>query len=223
MVGIDRLFMRIVCSTNNLLGEPFDVDTERMPLFVSADYIDLSKISRISKFRSGEGHDNLDDFESCRSMKHYYHPGVSNWSEVGVISPVDGNVYSMNEDNEGYMLLIQSAAYPAFFFFTLYHIAPTNTLAPGDAVFAGQPVGTHYGNQTTSDIEVGINTTNGWKLISFFDVMLDGVFGAYTNRGVTSRSELIITEEQRDDDPLTCDESGNFANPGNLTNWVELD
>jgi len=220
--GIDELFMRIVCSTNNLLGEPYDVDSSRMPLFVSSDYIDLSKINRISKFRSGEGHDNSDDFESCRSMKHYYHPSVSNWSEVGVFSPVAGTVYSMNEDNAGYMVVIQSLEYPAFFF-TLYHVAPTNTVAPGDPVVAGQPIGTHYGNQTTSDIEVGINTTNGWKLVSFFDVMLDGVFDAYTNRGLNSRSELIITEEERDADPLTCLEDGNFADPGNLANWVELD
>jgi len=53
--------------------------------------------------------------------------------------------------------------------------------------------------------------------------MLDGVFDAYTNRGLNSRSELIITEEERDADPLTCLEDGNFADPGNLANWVELD
>jgi hypothetical protein len=220
-VGMDILFMRIVGSTNNMLGEPFDVDTERMPLFVSSDYIDLSKIYRISRFRSGEGHDNSDDYESCRSMKHYYHPSVPDWSQVEVFSPVAGNIYAMNDDNEGYMLTIQSDAYPAFFF-TLYHIAPTNTLGPGDLVTAGQPLGTHYGNQTTSDIEVGINTTNGWKLVSFFDVMLDGVFAAYTNRGVAARTNMIITQAERDADPLTCDEGGDFLTPGNIPNWVDL-
>ena len=63
--GMDTLFLRIACSTNDMLGEPFDLDTERIPIFVSSDYIDLSKIYRISRFRSGEGHDNSDDFESA--------------------------------------------------------------------------------------------------------------------------------------------------------------
>lgn len=220
--GIDSLFLRVVCSSNNLLGEPFDLGSESIPAFASSDYIDLAKIDCISKFRSGIGHDYSDDFETCRSMKHYYHPGVTNWSEVGIFSPVAGNVYSMNEDNKGHMLLIQSSEYPAFFF-TLFHVAPTGTLHQGVIVTAGQALGTHYGNETTSDIAVGINSTGGWKQVSFFDVMMDGVFSAYTNRGVASRSAFILTEEVRDDDPLSCDEGGDFDDPGSLENWVELD
>ena len=53
--------------------------------------------------------------------------------------------------------------------------------------------------------------------------MMDEVFSAYTNRGVASRSDFIITEEMRDDDPLSCDAGGDFDHPGSLENWVELD
>lgn len=48
-----------------------DVDSNGIPRFVQTDYIELAKIDRISRFRSGEGHDYSDNFESCRSMKHY--------------------------------------------------------------------------------------------------------------------------------------------------------
>ena len=82
--GIDDLFMRILCSTNDLLGEPYDLDSMRTPIFASSDYINLAKISRVSRFRSGEGHDHSDDFESCRSMKHYYHPGITNLSLIHI-------------------------------------------------------------------------------------------------------------------------------------------
>lgn len=40
--------------------------------FITTDYIELDKIDRVSKFRSGIGHDYRDDAESCRSMKHYF-------------------------------------------------------------------------------------------------------------------------------------------------------
>ena len=47
-----------------------DDDNVEIPQFVDVNYIELEKISKISKFRSGMGHDYSDDFESCRSMKH---------------------------------------------------------------------------------------------------------------------------------------------------------
>lgn len=49
-----------------------------LPKFVQADWIDLSRIGTISKFRSGVGHDfsdhNNPNGEHCRSMKHYFSP-----------------------------------------------------------------------------------------------------------------------------------------------------
>ena len=52
----------------------YDVDLNGIPQFVSTNVMDLVNISQISKFRSGAGHDYSDDFESCRSMKHYFIP-----------------------------------------------------------------------------------------------------------------------------------------------------
>jgi hypothetical protein len=45
--------------------DPYDIDTYGIPKFVNVNYIELEKIHRISRFRSSEGHDYSDDFESC--------------------------------------------------------------------------------------------------------------------------------------------------------------
>jgi len=219
--GVNSLFLRIVCSSNSLLGEPYNVDSNGIPLFVASDYIELESMGRISRFRSGAGHDYSDDFESCRSMKHYFEPNVANWSDVPVFSPVEGTVYNLTEEWAGTQTWIQSSNYPAFFFI-LFHVDLTNSLVLGDSVAAGEQIGTHIGDQTTSDIAVGVNTPTGWKLISFFDVMTEALFADYTNRGVMARSDLIISEAERDADPLVCD-GETFADPGSLTNWVDLD
>ena len=55
-------------------NDVYDVDLYGIPKFVNINYIELYKIYCISKFRSAIGHDYSDDFESCRSMKHYFHP-----------------------------------------------------------------------------------------------------------------------------------------------------
>ena len=52
-------WISISCSILNFV-DPDDA----LPKFVSTNYIELEKITRISKFRSSAGHDYSDDFES---------------------------------------------------------------------------------------------------------------------------------------------------------------
>ena len=51
-----------------------DAASDEIPRFSSALYLDADQIDRISRFRSGVGHDFADSYESCRSMKHYLCP-----------------------------------------------------------------------------------------------------------------------------------------------------
>lgn len=199
----------------------YDVDAKGIPKFVSTDYIESAKIESITKFRSGEGHDYSDDFESCRSMKHYFKPKSNvDWASIKIFSPVKGTVVRIDEEWAGTQIRIKSEQYPAFYFI-IFHISLTNPLKVGDAVSEGQQLGTHIGSQTQSDIAVGVSTPNGWKLISYFDVMTDQLFQVYEARGIGSRSDLIITKEARDADPLLC--SGEtFGTTGTLENWVNL-
>jgi hypothetical protein len=201
----------------------YDVDAKGIPKFVTVNYIDLSKIDSVSKFRSSEGHDYSDDFESCRSMKHYFAPkGDINWAttSINIYSPVKGKVIRAFQEWAGTQVQIYSDDYPAFYF-AIFHINLANPLNEGDEISAGQLLGTHVGPATWSDIAVGVATPDGRKLVSYFDVMTDEVFQAYQARGLSSRSDVIIAKEARDADTLNCS-GDSFLNIGQLERWVYL-
>ena len=199
----------------------YDVNAKGIPKFVGVDYIKLGKILRISKFRSGIGHDYSDGFESCRSMKHYFEPKANaDWSTVKVYSPVEGTVSGFTQESAGTQVSIQSKEYPAFYL-NIFHINLASPLKVGDPVGAGQQLGTHIGSQTMSDIAVGVNTPSGRKLLSWFDVISDPVFQQCQPRGLVSRTDAIISKQARDADPLSCNGEA-FTNAGNLGNWVNL-
>jgi hypothetical protein len=202
-------------------GDAYDVDAQGIPRFVEVDYIELSKIARISRFRSGVGHDYPDDFESCRSMKHYFEPArAADWARVQIRSPVAGTVAGLEREWAGVQVRIRSREFPAFCII-VFHVRLRQPLAVGDSLAAGQLLGTHVGNETVSDLAVGVNTPRGWKLLSYFDVMTDRLFHQYKRRGLNARSDAIISKAARDREPLSCT-GATFQNPDTLTNWVTL-
>jgi hypothetical protein len=50
----------------------YNLESMGVPKFVRANFIDPGRMARISRFRSAIGADYSDDFEHCRSMKHYF-------------------------------------------------------------------------------------------------------------------------------------------------------
>ncbi|HZY10208.1 MAG TPA: hypothetical protein VFF29_03560, partial [Bacteroidota bacterium] len=62
---------------------------------------------------------------------------------------------------------------------------------------------------------------NGWKLVSYFDVITDDVFQNYQTRGISSRDTMIISRQARDADTLTCN-GETFTNTGSIENWISL-
>jgi len=207
--------------TSNTKDDTYDVDANGIPKFVTVDYIELEKIYQISKFRSSEGHDYWDDFEKCRSLKHYFQPkDTVDWSSIKIFSPVKGTVSKVDSEWAGIQVRIKSESYPAFYFI-IFHINLTNPLDIGEKINLGHQLGTHIGSQTMSDIAVGVNTPKGWKLVSYFDVMTDSLFQTYQARGLSSRNDVIISKEARDADTLTC-AGETFIEWGHLENWVIL-
>jgi hypothetical protein len=192
-----------------------------IPHFVGTEYIELDKIGRISKFRSSVGHDYHDDFEQCRSMKHYFEPKSSvDWSGIKLVAPVSGTVSRMFEEWAGTQVQIQSKKYPTIFFI-IFHIHLAAPLQVGDTLTAGQLLGTHIGSQTMSDMAVGVTTDKGCELISYFDVLNDSLFQQYQSRGVVKRSDMIITKEMRNTDTLKCAGDA-FLGSGAIEDWVVL-
>ena len=176
----------------------------------TADYIELARISRISKFRSGVGHDYSDSTESCRSMKHYFVPSSY---PVKIFSPVAGTISYLTEEWAGTQVGIQAGSRT----FVIFHVNVFSSIKAGQSVAAGQQIGTHIGSQTWSDIAVW----EGERLLSYFNVMTDAVFQNYRNRGVGARADLIISRAARDAAPLTCN-GDTFLNQGTITNWFNL-
>ena len=204
-------------SASNLAVE----GNQQLPQILEANYIDLSQIGSISKFRSSEGHDYSDAFESCRNMKHYFKPKAdADSASIRIFSPITGIVIRTQEEWAGTKIDIRPDRHPAFLI-TIFHVRLVSPLRPGDKVAAGQQLGFHIGKQTWSDIAVSISANNRRKFVSYFEVMPDSIFEEYRNRGVLSRDSAIISKQTRDSDPLTCQE-GKFTSHGRLPSWILL-
>lgn len=199
----------------------WDVNLLGVPRFVDVDYIELSKIRQITRFRSSAGHDYADDFERCRSMKHYYMPRDSAAAVTArIVAPVAGTVESLYEEWAGTQIRIRPTAYPAFTI-VIFHVQLTTPLAAGMTLSAGQLLGTHIGNQTSSDVAVRVATPTGQMLVSWFELLTDARMQDYQARGVSSRDAMIMSRAERDADPLTCVDGG-FTSWGVAPQWVVL-
>lgn len=197
------------------------VNENSLPQFVQADFIDLSRVASISKFRSASGHDFSSHGETCRSMKHYftpprdenkgfYQPGdppppaPDLATGTPIYSPVDGVIISVSEEHTpiGKQFEIRPSSAPSFSI-RLFHVYPIDGVKPWSRVKAGQRIGSIGDNQST-DIAVQAATVKGDQFVSYFQVMPDSVFARYQSRGIVNRNELIITKAERDADPLEC-------------------
>lgn len=214
------------------------VNKNDLPKFVTANFIDLSKIYSISKFRSGAGHDFSGGGEICRSMKHYIKPQPDaaadlymqqhqgfpaqpdGKTDIDIYAPFDGTITQIDEEvhpvgKQIYMIPDKASAFTV----RLFHVYPVPGITAGvlgiggTHVKAGQKIGVIAAHSDT-DISVQIgNMPWNDSYVSVFDVMTDSVFSAYQSRGVTSKSDLIISKQYRDEHPLKCvgDKAGTFV------------
>lgn len=218
--------MQSSCEKNDTESK-YDINSLGIPKFINNDFIELFKVIRISKFRSGAGHDYSDDFESCRSMKHYYSLD-SSWAPTNtfnsnIYSPLKGKIDKLEKENSGnsYQIWIKSEEYPAFNII-LFHVNISNSIKFGMKINAGEMIGTVTG----TDIAVIVNTLEGIRYISYFDIMTDNLFTQYQNRGINDRNEIIISKEIRDANPIiiNCNNQDPFPNQFETRNedWVIL-
>jgi hypothetical protein len=199
------------------------------PKFVLKDYLPLSEIESITKFRSGVGHDYSDQYESNRSMKHYYAPkpqyreGNGTNHDLKLYSPINGTIAEIKPESrilsngqvQGYQVHITPDNYPMFDVI-LFHVNCLDGISVGVHVAAGQWLGyADMRESYTSDIAVaciygappvynwGGPSDRGFKYLSVFQVMADALFAQYQERGVATRTQPIITKEYRDTHPIT--------------------
>jgi hypothetical protein len=199
-----------------------DLDGRGLPRVLTVPYLDPARIARISRLRSGFGHDYGDDRERCRSMKHYLQPRADvAWGSLVVSAPAEGTVTLLRDEQTfGTQVHIRPRALHAATVI-LFHVTPVPGLAVGQRVAAGQALGTHVGTQTLSDIALRVETPAGSRLVSAFDAMTDAAFAPFAARGVADRAALVISRAERDAAPLACNgEAFTTADP--LPIWVTL-
>lgn len=202
--------------------------------FIQADFIDLDRISRISKFRSGAGHDFSSNGETCRSMKHYFTPFESEThrdkrgfppkpdgqNDISIYSPVDGKVIAIESDqiDIGRQIYLQPKE-AAKYTIRLFHVYPLEGIKKGSQVKAGQKIGV-IGQYQETDIAIQQGRFRG-QFFSYFDFIPDGIFAKYQERGVKARDDLIITKEARDANPLQCNGEQFRQNHDDGTDFTE--
>jgi hypothetical protein len=200
----------------------YDLATLAPPRVLPANYIDLSKIGRISRFRSTVGHSYTDGSETCRSMKHYYEPMATvDWTTLDVYAPASGTILGIATDGWGYRLRMVPRDLPVLQI-QIFHVTPDSGIVRDMWVDAGDHLGRHASSSTMSDIAMSIGPKEGGTLISYFETMTDAVFAEYQARGVATREAAIITEEERDADPVPCVGEEQFTVHGTLPDWLVL-
>lgn len=225
--------------------KPVNFDINNPPKFIQADFIDLDRITSISKFRSASGHDfSGGTGETCRSMKHYYMPPRSEEGErlqqqnkglppppdgkndIKIYSPVDGKISKIETEQTpiGEQIYIEPDSLSGATI-RLFHIYKLEGVKVGKTVKAGEHIG-NIGKYQGTDIAVESRLGFGkMAFFSYFDVMPDSLFAKYQARRVKDKSELIISKEFRDTHPLKCNGeqfAENYDSGQKNDNWIFL-
>jgi hypothetical protein len=207
-------------------------DPNNIPKVAKANFTELDKFSRMSKIRSSVGHDfsyKTPEYDAshanCKSMKHYFMPqGVPlenskyatvphtfEWMSIKMFSPVDGRLIGVGYDENQWgteaKFTIASSEYPGYYFL-FFHIALDPSLTEGSIVQAGQQIGTLGAEDTWGEIAVSAKIgKDDHRLLSFLQVATDNVLNEYQSRGIGTASDVIVTKDQRDANPLPCDDT----------------
>ena len=241
VIGIFIIILALVVSISMVLAQ------NAPPPQIVADFTELDKISKISKFRSCVGHTTVpqDRREMKRSMKHYYgvKPEYLGSDTVEIYSPFDGFVTTIRSEPEngleGEIWIVPKDAFVWLppvgrWSFSVQHINVRNDLRRGSEVKAGELIG-HAAvateNRDTFDVIYAKGSfipkmIDNWRgpfidLDSVFNHMSEQVFSQYKSMGVDSKEELILSKEERDQKPCTYKDNGPyFLNQDATDNWV---
>lgn len=219
------------------------------PPLLTSNFVDLQKISEISKYRSCQGHVVVpqDRREERRNMKHYFRVKKEFFGQdtVELYAPYDGYVSMIRSEPEmglqGEIWISQSRLPPsATWSFSIEHIHVKPGLKVGDNVKAGYLIGyaalSGETDKASFDViyaKVGFPPKNidGWTspfsdLDSVFNHMSEEVLGEYKKKGINSKEIMQYTKEERDQDLCEYDkdfrEGIYFKSDDRLKDWVKL-
>lgn len=135
-------------------------------LFITANPVDLSQISQVSKFRSCSGHDysgvNAEGvLETNRSMKHYLAPASALARSVGkvkVFAPFDGSIRSIQDDGgRGWQVWLTPASAESWVF-VFFHTDVLPNFGEGVTFAAGTQIGYANLDQDAHDFDIALKS-----------------------------------------------------------------
>lgn len=219
------------------------------PPQLSANFVNLDKIEKISKYRSCTGHVTVpqNEQESKRSMKHYFEvkPEFSKGQTVEIYSPYDGYVSTLRSNPsdglEGEIWIVPKRKLPVLppfgvWQFSVQHIDVKKDLKLGSEVKTGELIGYAAFSESripTFDIVYGKmafpstpKRIDNWNspfadLDSVFNHMSENVLAKYQQKGL-SKEGIILSKEERDQNPCVYKDNGPYFIDDNPDNWVTL-
>jgi len=204
---------------------------------LTTNFIDLSKVEKISKFRSCQGHTVVpqDESESRRNMKHYVvlKPEYAGTGKIEIYAPFDGIVTGIRGgsgmDLEGEIGLSTRGNEWGVSFL---HLNISENLKEGKKVTAGDVIGHAADKGVDVVYSVGANEVkmiDRWEspysaLDSVFSHMSDEVLAIYEAKGVTE-TDMIYTKEYRDQNPceyVSPDKDAQLNDFAHPEDWVNF-
>ncbi|MBI5045322.1 MAG: hypothetical protein HZC02_05360 [Candidatus Levybacteria bacterium] len=191
---------------------------------ITANFIDLEKVEKISKFRSCQGHIVVpqDESETRRNMKHYVvlKPEFFGGGKAEIYSPIDGVIKSIGERPEkGLEGEIWLGNANNDWDISIQHLFILPNLTEGQKVKAGQKVG--MAADKGIDVVYGIGAKEvkmieGYQspysaLDSIFNHASAAVLTEYEAKGVLL-ADLMYSKEFRDQNPCMLEGNGSQLN-----------
>ena len=204
---------------------------------ITKNFIDLNQVQRITKYRSCNGHQTVDQYsdEPVSNMQHYIPTLASiDPDKIGIYAPFDGYILGNGPNtlaDEG-VTMVSKSGIPWWpfnqwrFAMNHTHVLPQFQDPPIHFVKAGTLVGyvnalDRYSQRLKgTQVRMGVtaippmfkngNTEPYKKLDSVFNYMTDDVFAQYQEAipGLKGREDMIVTKDYRLSHPCKFKQGG---------------
>lgn len=202
---------------------------------LTANFIDLVTVEKISKYRSCQGHTVVpqDESESARNMKHYIvlKPQYLGGNKAAVYSPISGIVTSTRaEPQKGLEGEIWLGIKGSNWDVSIQHLVILDSIKEGQRIKAGEIIG--YVANKGIDVVYGVGaqsvkTIDGYQspylqLDSPFSHLSESVATLYRAEGIEV-ADLLYTKEYRDQNPCKFrDQRGGLNDIDHPEDWVTI-
>lgn len=214
LVSVGVALVTVVSSKNHKGPQPM----------ITAHFVDLEKVEKISKFRSCQGHIVVpqDQSESRRNMKHYIllKPQYFGGGKVAIYSPIDGVIKSIGKRPEmGLEGEIWLGSPDNDWDVSIQHLIISSDLAEGEKVRAGQRIGQAADKGVDVVYGVGareVKFIEGYQspytaLDSIYNHSSAAVLSDYAGKGA-KLTDLVYSREFRDQNPCELEGVGGQLN-----------